>query len=160
MTTPKLIALDMDGTMLNGDSSLTRRTKEALRAAQVEGELPPDVRDAAVCLLDEPPTALPARRVLDALGFGNLDSTRGLYTMHANKAAEENLRMLREEVSVDFYDDDGAHVTEHTRFLLSDEFSGDAGAKARFEAHLRAHGAQKREKEDSRAAADSAAAKK
>ena len=36
MTTPKLIALDMDGTMLNGDSSLTRRTKEALRAAQEE----------------------------------------------------------------------------------------------------------------------------
>ena len=37
MTTPKLIALDMDGTMLNGDSSLTRRTKEALRAAQGSG---------------------------------------------------------------------------------------------------------------------------
>ena len=36
MTTPKLIALDMDGTMLNGDSSLTRRTKEALRLRDPE----------------------------------------------------------------------------------------------------------------------------
>lgn len=99
-------------------------------------------------------------RVLDALGFGNLDSTRGLYTMHANKAAEENLRMLREDVSVDFYDDDGAHITEHTRFLLSDEFNGDANIKAHFEAHLRAHGAQKREKQDRRSATESVSAQK
>ena len=89
-------------------------------------------------------------RVLDALGFGNLDSTRGLYSMHANKAAEENLRLLREDVPVDFYDDDNAHVTEHTRFLLSDECGADAAVKARFEAHLHAHGAQKREKETRR----------
>ena len=37
MKTPKLIALDMDGTMLDGDSRLTQRTKEALRAAQDGG---------------------------------------------------------------------------------------------------------------------------
>lgn len=37
MMTPKLIALDMDGTMLDNDSRLTRRTKEALRAAQESG---------------------------------------------------------------------------------------------------------------------------
>lgn len=58
---------------------------QALRAVQVEGELPPDVRDAAVCLLDEPQTALPARRVLDALGASgepaplSQDTVRSLY---------------------------------------------------------------------------------
>ena len=31
MKRPKLIALDMDGTMLDGESRLTERTKRALR---------------------------------------------------------------------------------------------------------------------------------
>ena len=37
MKRPKLIALDMDGTMLDGESRLTERTKLALRAAQGAG---------------------------------------------------------------------------------------------------------------------------
>lgn len=37
MKRPKLIALDMDGTMLDGESRLTLRTKAALRAAQKAG---------------------------------------------------------------------------------------------------------------------------
>ena len=37
MKRPKLIALDMDGTMLDGESRLTERTKRALRAAQDAG---------------------------------------------------------------------------------------------------------------------------
>lgn len=37
MRLPKLIALDMDGTMLGGDSLPSERTKEALRAAQRAG---------------------------------------------------------------------------------------------------------------------------
>ena len=40
----------------------------ALRAAQSSGELPEDVKDAALCLLDDPQTAAQARRLLDALG--------------------------------------------------------------------------------------------
>ncbi len=86
-------------------------------------------------------------RVLDALGFGGLDSARGLYSLHANKAAEENLRLAAEAVPVDRYDDDGAHISEHTRFLLSDEFRADKGAKERFTDHIRAHEEQMREKE-------------
>ena len=43
-------------------------------------------------------------RVLDALGFGGLDSARGLKPLHRNKAAEENLRLAEgEEVRADFY---------------------------------------------------------
>lgn len=37
MKLPKLIALDMDGTMLDAESRLSERTKEALRAAQRAG---------------------------------------------------------------------------------------------------------------------------
>ncbi len=80
------------------------------------------------------------QKILDALGFGGLENARGLTSLHTNKAAEENRRLLKEEVAADSYDDDGAHIAEHTRFLLSDEFkSKDQKAKERFERHLRAH---------------------
>ena len=87
-------------------------------------------------------------RVLDALGFGGLDSARGLLPLHRNKAAEENLRLTAEEVHADEYDDDGAHIAEHTRFLLSDEFRKHEESKPRFVAHLREHEAQKARKAD------------
>ena len=83
-------------------------------------------------------------RVLDALGFGGLDSARGLKPLHRNKAAEENLRLAEgEEVRADFYDDDDAHISEHTRFLLSDEFAAGEETKARIEAHLKEHARRK-----------------
>ena len=83
-------------------------------------------------------------RVLDALGFGGLDSARGLKPLHRNKAAEENLRLAEgEEVYADFYDDDDAHISEHTRFLLSDEFAAGEETKARIEAHLKEHARRK-----------------
>ena len=83
-------------------------------------------------------------RVLDALGFGGLDSARGLKPLHRNKAAEENLRLAEgEEVRADFYDDDDAHISEHTRFLLSDEFAAGEETKSRIEAHLKEHARRK-----------------
>lgn len=86
-------------------------------------------------------------RVLDALGYGGLDSTRGLLPLHKNKAAEENIRLITQEVNTDEFDDDAAHIAEHTRYLLSDEFKKNMAAKPRFLAHLRLHEAQKKRKD-------------
>ena len=91
-------------------------------------------------------------RVLDALGFAGLDGGQGIGSLHANKAAGENMRLLTEDVPVDFYDDDALHVDEHTRFLLSGEFRGGDEAKARFEEHLRAHRVRMREQGNAAAA--------
>ncbi|HIY45063.1 MAG TPA: hypothetical protein H9731_00950, partial [Candidatus Borkfalkia excrementipullorum] len=85
-------------------------------------------------------------RILNALGFGGLEAARGLSALHANKAAEENLRLCSESVAVDSYDDDDVHIAGHTRFVLSDEFPRAAGQKERFSAHIAAHEAQKRKK--------------
>ena len=80
------------------------------------------------------------RRVLNALGFGGLQNARGLEQLHANKAAEENLRLAKGYVGADGYDDHALHIAEHTRFLLSDEFGKCGGeAKERFERHLAEH---------------------
>ena len=80
------------------------------------------------------------QKILDALGFGGLDNTRGLTALHLNKAAEENLKLVREDVPVDAFDDDEAHLAEHIRFLLSDEYKPfREKAKERFERHIKAH---------------------
>lgn len=79
------------------------------------------------------------RRVLNALGFGGLQNARGLDGLHANKAAEENLRLLMEEVPTDGFDDHAVHIYEHVRFLLSDECGERDKVKARFERHIAAH---------------------
>ena len=95
-------------------------------------------------------------RVLEALGFAGLDGGQGITTMHTNKAAGENVRLLKEEVPVDFYDDDALHIDEHTRYLLSGEARGDA-VKARFERHLRAHRDRETKRGNAAAAEQSAA---
>lgn len=87
-------------------------------------------------------------RVLDAMGFGGLESVRGLLPLHRGKAAEENERLLTETVHADPYDDDGVHIEEHTRCLLSSRCKGRPGAKPRFLAHLAEHERQQRERRE------------
>lgn len=80
------------------------------------------------------------RRVLNALGYGGLENARGLAQLHANKASEENLRLMKEYVGADAYDDAKIHTESHIRFLLSDEFrDGSPQAKDRFIKHLGEH---------------------
>ena len=82
------------------------------------------------------------RRVLNALGFGGLENARGLGQLHADKAAEENLRLASEYVAADVFDDHAVHTEEHTRFLLSGEFKKcGEGAKERFLRHIAEHAA-------------------
>ena len=59
-----------------------------------------------------------------------------------HRASEENLDMRTGEVEVDGYDDHGMHITEHTRFLLSEEvkrIKDKAGVKERFVQHIKKH---------------------
>ena len=94
-------------------------------------------------------------RILNALGFAGLDSTRGLAALHRAKAAEENLRLCAGPAEVDAFDDDGIHAEEHTRFLLSGAYGG--AEKARFEAHIAAHEEQRRQKQKREGAPPAAA---
>lgn len=80
------------------------------------------------------------RRILNALGYGGLENARGLAQLHANKASEENLRLMKEPVAPDTFDDEQIHMQAHVRFLLSDECRGcDGKVKERFERHLQEH---------------------
>lgn len=80
------------------------------------------------------------QKILDALGFGGLDNARGITVLQINKAAEENLQMLNEDVEIHSFDDASVHIGEHTRFALSEEFKKyPEDAKQRLENHIKAH---------------------
>ena len=81
-------------------------------------------------------------RILEAFGFGGYENARDISSLHIAKASEENLDMKTGETAVDSYDDHDLHITEHTRFLLGEEFKrmkNKEGVKARFIAHIKAH---------------------
>lgn len=80
-------------------------------------------------------------RILDAFGFGDVDSARDISALHAQKATDENVLFIQKELAVDEYDDHEIHINEHTRYLLSNVFDDGkyTEAKERAVKHLRAH---------------------
>ena len=84
-------------------------------------------------------------RILEAFGFGSFENARDISTLHIAKASEENLQLKTQEIVPDEFDEHALHITEHTRFLLSEEFKKLAdkdGVKARFLQHVAKHKAQ------------------
>lgn len=81
-------------------------------------------------------------KLLEILGFGSIDNTLDIESLHINKADEENLSGFKKPNGVDEYDDHELHIAEHTRFLLSAESEGvrkNPETKKNALEHLRAH---------------------
>ena len=81
-------------------------------------------------------------KLLEILGFGSIDNTLDIESLHINKADEENLSGFKKQIGVDEYDDHELHIAEHTRFLLSAESEGvrkNPETKENALEHLRAH---------------------
>lgn len=88
-------------------------------------------------------------RILEAFGFASYENAGNLSALHTAKAGEENLKLKKEELAPDGYDDHALHIGDHTRFLLSEELGRgtDSAVKARFAAHIEAHRRMKKENE-------------
>lgn len=78
-------------------------------------------------------------KVLDLLGFGALSGAQDITNLHVEKAQRENLSMLSEDKAVEDFDDHNLHITEHTRALLTEDFSNNLKAKQRIVKHLKSH---------------------
>lgn len=81
-------------------------------------------------------------KLLEILGFGSIDNTLDIESLHINKADEEDLSGFKKPIGVDEYDDHELHIAEHTRFLLSAESEGvrkNPETKKNALEHLRAH---------------------
>lgn len=78
-------------------------------------------------------------KVLDLLGFGSLSGAQDITNLHIEKAQRENLALMNEEREVEEFDEHELHVTEHTRALLTEDFSSQLKAKQRILSHLKKH---------------------
>ena len=61
------------------------------------------------------------KRCLDLLGFGMWEDGVDLTTLHINKAKEENLEVLKNEINVLSVDNHKIHIDEHVAFLIGSE---------------------------------------
>ena len=93
-------------------------------------------------LLNDEKGKLPARmrtKILDSLGFASWETMHDISTLHAKKAAKENLciKELEPPLTVD---DHEIHIEEHTRFLISAEVNKfDDLHKNKILAHINQH---------------------
>ncbi len=78
-------------------------------------------------------------RALSVLGFGAWENARGDDEMHVRRASEENERLTREDVPVCEVDNHALHIGEHTRAVVSSEFSPSDGTVKRIIEHIRQH---------------------
>ena len=61
------------------------------------------------------------KRCLDLLGFGLWDNSTDLHALHINRAQEENLKIITEDIEPLEIDEHKTHINEHTIYLLSAE---------------------------------------
>ncbi len=80
-------------------------------------------------------------KVLDALGYGSLESARDISQLHIRKAEHENIALTEKDVEADDYDDHALHIVEHTRALLSGAENSPA-VKERLQKHILSHRAK------------------
>lgn len=57
-------------------------------------------------------------KCLDLLGFGSWEHTTDIYSLHINRAQEENLKMNKEEVDILPIDEHKLHIDQHVAYLL------------------------------------------
>ncbi len=86
--------------------------------------------------LDQPTKS----KILEIMGFGSLENANDLTNLHSQRANGENVEINEKIPICEEYDDHEVHVTEHTRFLLSNtvEKIGEQ-AKQRLIEHLNQH---------------------
>ena len=78
-------------------------------------------------------------KILELLGFGTLSGAQDITNLHIDKAQRENIGFLTDDFEPEEFDDHSVHITEHTRFLLSEDFDGKDKIKNKILAHLRKH---------------------
>ena len=81
-------------------------------------------------------------KILEMIGFGNLDNSQDLNSLHIRRADNENISMLNGEmVKVKSIDDHKLHINEHIAYMLSGEYEKNAtdGIEKNFLNHIDEH---------------------
>jgi hypothetical protein len=118
--------LDGENEMLTSNSQkrdMVFRLYESGLLADEQGEIRPSVKE----------------KVLNVLGYTDLDYRKGLSKLQEEKAQEENETIRKSGLEIEDIDDDAIHIDEHTRYILSEYQSLTEKEKQRLLAHVSAH---------------------
>ena len=80
-------------------------------------------------------------KVLDQLGYGNMESTNQLTALQIKRAAVENYDLIKDGEMPTDIDDHALHIAEHTKFILSSDFSEKVykESKDKYYEHISTH---------------------
>lgn len=78
-------------------------------------------------------------KVLEMMGYEDLDDKKGLSRLHEEKAQMENEKMRSGDIDVEEIDDDEIHISEHVKYALSEYAEFSDQLKERYFKHVRAH---------------------
>ncbi|MBQ6979859.1 MAG: hypothetical protein IJQ07_04375 [Clostridia bacterium] len=78
-------------------------------------------------------------KLLALFGFKDLDYRKGISRLQEEKAQSENDIIRKSGLSIEEIDDDGIHIDEHERYILSEYGELTPDEKQRLFAHIRAH---------------------
>ncbi len=78
-------------------------------------------------------------KLLNILGFQDLDYQKGLSRLQAEKAKNENAHIRKNGAPIEIIDDDNIHIQEHTRYVFSEYDELTEEQKQRLYEHISAH---------------------
>lgn len=78
-------------------------------------------------------------KLLALLGHKDLDVKKGIARLQEERAQKENVKLRRGEAEIAEIDDDALHISEHTRYFLSEYDELDKTTAERFNEHIRKH---------------------
>lgn len=78
-------------------------------------------------------------KILSLLGYKDLDYQKGVARLQEEKAQAENEKIRKTGLEIEEIDDDGIHIDEHVRYILSEYSELKEDEKARLFAHLKRH---------------------
>ncbi len=87
-------------------------------------------------------------KLLDLLGYKDLDQKRGLSKLQIEKAQNENPIIRKKGLEIEIIDDHAIHVDEHTRYVLSEYEELSVQEKERLLAHVEQHKLKLQKTED------------
>lgn len=78
-------------------------------------------------------------KVLDLLGYKDLDYRKGLSKLQVEKAQKENAVIRKQGLDVEIIDDHAIHIDEHVRYILSEYDELTEEEKSRLFSHVELH---------------------
>lgn len=79
-------------------------------------------------------------KLLEIMGFGNWESARSTEELHIKKAIRESEDvLLGKDITIDEIDNHSLHIDEHTKYIVSSEYSITDKQKEKIIKHIREH---------------------